>query len=77
MRNGVKIVIWLIWTINLWQLGMSIWLNLPASGTKCVSEEIQTNVVVLVDYYLIFDDPTSYEPTISVKVILFVILSCF
>ncbi|CAO2828377.1 unnamed protein product [Amaranthus hypochondriacus] len=47
---------------------MSIWLNLPASGTKCVSEEIQTNVVVLADYYVISDDPTSYEPTISVKV---------
>lgn len=61
-------LIWLIWASNLWQLGTSIWLNLPPSGTKCVSEEIQTNVVVLSDYYVISDDHTSHEPTITVKV---------
>lgn len=61
-------LIWLIWATNFWQLGMSIWLNLPSSGTKCVSEEIQTNVVVLADYYVISDDQTSLEATISVKV---------
>ncbi|XP_021727392.1 transmembrane emp24 domain-containing protein p24delta3-like [Chenopodium quinoa] len=61
-------LIWLIWATNFWQLGTSIWLNLPASGSKCVSEEIQTNVVVLADYYVISDDHTSHEPTIFVKV---------
>ncbi|XP_077212715.1 transmembrane emp24 domain-containing protein p24delta3-like [Tasmannia lanceolata] len=46
----------------------AIWLNLPASGTKCVSEEIQTNVVVLADYSVISDDGTHDAPTISAKV---------
>uniref|UniRef100_A0A0E0CRZ3 GOLD domain-containing protein n=1 Tax=Oryza meridionalis TaxID=40149 RepID=A0A0E0CRZ3_9ORYZ len=30
----------------------AVWLDLPQSGTKCVSEEIQSNVVVLADYAL-------------------------
>ncbi|KAI4367106.1 hypothetical protein MLD38_022878 [Melastoma candidum] len=47
--------------------GHAIWLNLPASGTKCVSEEIQLNVVVLGDYVVVSDDH-SHMPTISVKV---------
>uniref|UniRef100_A0A7N0TXM1 GOLD domain-containing protein n=1 Tax=Kalanchoe fedtschenkoi TaxID=63787 RepID=A0A7N0TXM1_KALFE len=46
----------------------AIWLNLPASGTKCVSEEIQNNVVVLADYVVIADDHTQLIPAISVKV---------
>ncbi|KAK9217837.1 hypothetical protein WN943_006467 [Citrus x changshan-huyou] len=45
----------------------AIWLNLPATGTKCVSEEIQNNVVVLADYVVVSDDH-SHSPTISVKV---------
>ncbi|KAF5199890.1 Transmembrane emp24 domain-containing protein [Thalictrum thalictroides] len=49
-------------------LGKSIWLNLPGSGTKCVSEEIQTNVVVLADYTVISDDHTTQIATISAKV---------
>ncbi|KAK9167621.1 hypothetical protein Scep_002812 [Stephania cephalantha] len=49
-------------------MGQGIWLNLPSSGTKCVSEEIQTNVVVLADYMVIADDHTPSIPTISIKV---------
>ncbi|XP_077250092.1 transmembrane emp24 domain-containing protein p24delta3-like [Tasmannia lanceolata] len=45
-----------------------IWLNLPSSGTKCVSEEIQTNVVVLADYTVISQDVGQEVPTISAKV---------
>ncbi|KAJ4717057.1 Transmembrane emp24 domain-containing protein [Melia azedarach] len=45
----------------------AIWLNLPATGTKCVSEEIQNNVVVLADYVVVSEDHT-HVPTISVKV---------
>ncbi|KAI4296251.1 hypothetical protein L6164_036224 [Bauhinia variegata] len=45
----------------------AIWLTLPSSGTKCVSEEIQNNVVVLADYVLVSDDH-SHHPAISVKV---------
>lgn len=44
-----------------------IWLNLPATGTKCVSEDIQHNVVVLADYVVVSEDHSHY-PTISVKV---------
>ena len=45
----------------------AIWLNIPSSGTKCVSEEIQTNVVVMADYVVISENYT-HTPTISVKV---------
>ncbi|KAL8172544.1 LOW QUALITY PROTEIN: hypothetical protein V2J09_024348 [Rumex salicifolius] len=41
-----------------------LWLNLPSSGTKCVSEEIQNNVVVLADYAVIKEDGQS---TLSVS----------
>ncbi|XP_010549106.1 PREDICTED: transmembrane emp24 domain-containing protein p24delta3-like [Tarenaya hassleriana] len=47
--------------------GEAIWLNVPATGTKCVSEEIQSNVVVLADYLVISEDH-SVLPTLSVKV---------
>ncbi|XP_075477635.1 transmembrane emp24 domain-containing protein p24delta3-like [Primulina tabacum] len=50
------------------QQGESIWLSLPAKGTKCVSEEIHTNVVVLADYVVISDDHAHPTPTISTKV---------
>ncbi|XP_074302989.1 transmembrane emp24 domain-containing protein p24delta3-like isoform X2 [Silene latifolia] len=63
--NGLMV---LIWMTNLFHLTMAIWLNLPKSGTKCVSEEIHPNVVVLADYYVISDEHTSQEPTISLKV---------
>ncbi|XP_071724197.1 transmembrane emp24 domain-containing protein p24delta3-like [Rutidosis leptorrhynchoides] len=45
----------------------AVWLTLPPSGTKCVSEEIQTNVVVLADYVVVSQDH-NHLPTISVKV---------
>ncbi|PON81651.1 TMP21-related [Trema orientale] len=45
----------------------AIWLTLPSSGTKCVSEEIQNNVVVLGDYVVVSEDQ-AHSPTISVKV---------
>ena len=47
----------------------AIWLTLPDTDTdtKCVSEEIQNNVIVLADYIVIFDD-NSHNSTISVKV---------
>ncbi|KAF7803637.1 transmembrane emp24 domain-containing protein p24delta3-like [Senna tora] len=45
----------------------AIWLTLPPTGTKCVSEEIQNNVVVLADYVLVPDDHTR-TPTLGVKV---------
>lgn len=45
----------------------AIWLSLPSSGTKCVSEEIQNNVVVVADYVVI-DEQGHTSPTVSAKV---------
>ncbi|KAK4757510.1 hypothetical protein SAY87_018811 [Trapa incisa] len=42
------------------------WLYLPAKGTKCVSEEIHDNVVVLAVYFVV-SDGHSHDPTLSVK----------
>ncbi|KAK7246851.1 hypothetical protein RIF29_41721 [Crotalaria pallida] len=46
----------------------AIWLTLPASGTKCVSEEIQSNVVVLTNYAVVPADHSTHPPSISLKV---------
>ncbi|PON59846.1 TMP21-related [Parasponia andersonii] len=63
-----------------WSMGLlvtpasAIWLTIPSSGTKCVSEEIQSNVVVLADYYVVHDvvdanqEPPQHIPTISARV---------
>lgn len=45
----------------------ALWLTLPAAATKCVSEEIQANVIVLADYSVVRDDHP-IVPTISAKV---------
>ncbi|KAL2467724.1 Transmembrane emp24 domain-containing protein p24delta3 [Forsythia ovata] len=48
-----------------------IWLDVPSSGTKCVSEELHSKVVVLTDYFVVGDEHhinNSIVPTISVKV---------
>lgn len=46
----------------------AIWLQIPSSGTKCVSEEINSNVVVLADYYVIDEAHPEHPPTVSAKV---------
>ncbi|CAN4110661.1 unnamed protein product [Withania somnifera] len=48
--------------------GQAIWLTVPPSGTKCVSEELHINVVVLADYYAVPDGQDHPNPTLSVKV---------
>ncbi|KAL8061114.1 hypothetical protein ABFX02_02G067500 [Erythranthe guttata] len=58
----------LLFLLCVVQRSVAIWLSLPATGTKCVSEEIQSNVVVLSDYVVISDDHTHSTPTISAKV---------
>ncbi|KAA8536535.1 hypothetical protein F0562_029013 [Nyssa sinensis] len=69
VRTGVLLtVLMLCLTSNLLPASHAIWLNLPALGTKCVSEEIQNNVVVLADYVVIPEDHTHPTPTISAKV---------
>ncbi|KAF3679206.1 hypothetical protein FXO37_03983 [Capsicum annuum] len=49
----------------------AIWMQLPTSGTKCLSEDIHSNVVVLADYSVVGDEEHSQAnvvPTISLKV---------
>ncbi|RCV08516.1 hypothetical protein SEVIR_1G339600v4 [Setaria viridis] len=46
----------------------AVWLEVPQSGTKCVSEEIQSNVVVLADYSIMYESHPDSHPTIAVKV---------
>ncbi|QCD84604.1 transmembrane emp24 domain-containing protein p24delta4-like [Vigna unguiculata] len=72
MRNrGVSTLLLLFFffffSINLVPSALAIWLTVPATGTKCVSEEIQHNVVVLADYVVIPSDH-SQNPTLAVKV---------
>ncbi|XVF68128.1 hypothetical protein PTKIN_Ptkin10aG0178400 [Pterospermum kingtungense] len=57
----------LLWASSNAPVGDAIWLNLPSTGTKCVSEEIQNNVVVLADYVVVSENH-GHIPTISVKV---------
>ncbi|KAK7247314.1 hypothetical protein RIF29_42195 [Crotalaria pallida] len=59
----------LFFSINLVPSALAIWLTLPSSGTKCVSEEIQSNVVVLADYIVIPNRNDDFgSPTIALKV---------
>lgn len=62
--SGVAILL----IICMVRTGGAIWLTVPPSGTKCVSEEIQNNVVVLGDYAVVSEDQP-HTPTISVKVL--------
>ncbi|XP_018460012.1 transmembrane emp24 domain-containing protein p24delta3-like [Raphanus sativus] len=64
MRHGLTTALLLFIMVPV---GETIWLDVPPSGTKCVSEEIQSNIVVLADYIIISEDH-SIKPTISAKV---------
>jgi len=46
----------------------AIWLTVPESGERCVYEEIQANVVVVLDYICIDDAFTQLGPTLDVRV---------
>lgn len=69
-RAPVTIYLGLIWlTTHLLPLSHAVWLNLPSSGTKCVSEDIQNNVVVLAEYGVVAEaDHNNPQPTISASV---------
>lgn len=66
-RKGEMMYTFLLFLTTSAMVSEAIWLNLPSSGTKCVSEEIQNNVVVLADYLVISEDH-SFLPSISIKV---------
>lgn len=68
--SGMTLVVLLCFMITQFYvlpIAEAVWLTIPSSGTKCVSEEIQTNVVVLADYYVITDDVPQLLP-VSVRV---------
>ncbi|KAF5743913.1 transmembrane emp24 domain-containing protein p24delta3-like [Tripterygium wilfordii] len=67
VRREVVAVLLTLWIWTDIQGGEAIWLTVPPTGTKCVSEEIHSNVVVLADYVVVSDEH-SRIPTISVKV---------
>ncbi|KAJ0525195.1 putative transmembrane emp24 domain-containing protein [Helianthus annuus] len=69
MTDKIRLLlpIFLLLTLVFVQIGESVWLNLPKSGNKCVSEEIHNNVVVVGDYVVISDDHLHPTPTISSK----------
>ncbi|KAJ3695919.1 hypothetical protein LUZ60_001296 [Juncus effusus] len=50
------------------EMAAAVWIEMPVTGTKCVSEEIQPNVVVLADYALMYEGSAYNHPTIAVKV---------
>ncbi|KAI3513422.1 hypothetical protein L1887_20754 [Cichorium endivia] len=66
-----RAIVVFIWWCASTGTTQAIWLDLPPSGTKCVSEDIQNNVVVLADYSLINGQEDAHMPsgaTISVRV---------
>ncbi|KAJ1380168.1 GOLD domain [Sesbania bispinosa] len=67
--TGMTLLLLLCFTtlFHVFPLTEAVWLTIPSSGTKCLSEEIQTNVVVLADYYVVTDEAPQLA-TISVRV---------
>ncbi|CAF2256128.1 unnamed protein product [Brassica rapa] len=62
----ISTVVLFLLTVNH---GEAIWLTIPATGgTKCVSEEIQSNVVVMADYYVVDEQNPGNTPAVSAKV---------
>ncbi|CAH9079600.1 unnamed protein product [Cuscuta europaea] len=50
------------------QNGAAIWFSLPATGTKCLSEQIYSSAVVLGNYYAFSDRDVLPAPAIAVQV---------
>ncbi|CAJ1974206.1 unnamed protein product [Sphenostylis stenocarpa] len=68
-RTRNPLLLFLCFTILMLLRTEAVWLNIPSKGTKCMSEEIQSHVVVLADYYVVADDGKGHQPqTISAKV---------
>ncbi|KAL5232439.1 hypothetical protein ABZP36_031215 [Zizania latifolia] len=64
-RRGVALAVALWWWLAAG--GEAVWLELPTTGTKCLSEEIQSNVVVIGEYSILCEElPT--RAVLSAKV---------
>lgn len=72
-EGGTILFLWMaaVMIIRWATPSQAIWLSLPSSGTKCVSQEIYGSVVVMLDYSLVFDggDDSSQPTTISARVL--------
>ncbi|CAI0408432.1 unnamed protein product [Linum tenue] len=66
-RAAVAVLL-LAMVASLLPAARGIWLSIPSSGTKCVSEEIHSNVVVLADYYVINEEKPEHVPKVSSRV---------
>ncbi|KAG7581010.1 GOLD domain [Arabidopsis suecica] len=53
---------------SLFQAVEAIWLTVPTTGERCVYEDIQANVVVVLDYICIDEAFTQLGPTLDVRV---------
>lgn len=60
--------LFLVSSLSILPLSQAIWLNLPSSGNKCISEQIRTNVIIIADYTVVAGHGSDHVPTISVKV---------
>ncbi|CAI0441063.1 unnamed protein product [Linum tenue] len=64
-RAAVAVLLLLSMASSLLPAARGIWLSIPSTGTKCVSEEIHSNVIVLADYYVINEDKPEHVPKVS------------
>lgn len=71
--GGSLVVLFLCLTTHFSVLPFAeaVWFPIPTTGTKCMSEEIQKNVVVLADYYVVTENGPQIS-TVSVKVCLLI-----
>ncbi|XVF39370.1 hypothetical protein PTKIN_Ptkin01aG0029300 [Pterospermum kingtungense] len=53
---------------NILPVAEAIWVTIPSSGIKCVSEVLQRDVVVLAEYYVFDDNHPGNFPGISARV---------
>ncbi|CAK8531361.1 unnamed protein product [Lathyrus sativus] len=65
--NGITLLLLLLCLTTLSLQTEALQMIIPSSGTKCVSEDIQTHVVVLGDYYSVVEEAYRVH-RVSVKV---------
>ncbi|XP_004490356.1 transmembrane emp24 domain-containing protein p24delta3-like [Cicer arietinum] len=59
--NGIIFLFLLTTLSQVFLKAEAVWLRIPSSDTKCVSEKIQTNVVVLGTYFIVrYEGPQPY-----------------
>lgn len=70
MRNrAMPMLLWALLFLCLFSTSRAIWITIPASGAKCVSEEVHTNILVLGDFVVVSAGKDSHNSTVSLKVL--------